>query len=109
QAGVRASAAIHALLRELNARDLVLVTISGGASALLSAPAGLITLNAKQKTTELLLRAGATIHELNAVRKHLSTLKGGQLASLAYPATIVSLILSDVIGDRPDVIGSGPT
>jgi glycerate 2-kinase len=109
QAGVRASGTIRALLRELNARDLVLVAISGGASALLSAPAEPITLHAKQKTTDLLLRAGATIHELNAVRKHISTLKGGQLASLAYPATVVSLILSDVIGDRPDVIGSGPT
>jgi glycerate 2-kinase len=109
QAGVRASGAIRALLRELNARDLVLVAISGGASALLSAPVEPITLHAKQKTTDLLLRAGATIHQLNAVRKHISTLKGGQLASLAYPATVVSLILSDVIGDRPDVIGSGPT
>jgi glycerate 2-kinase len=109
QSGVRASAAIRALLRELNARDLVLVAISGGASALLSAPAEPITLHAKQKTTDLLLRAGATIHELNAVRRHISTLKGGQLALLAYPATVASLILSDVIGDRPDVIGSGPT
>jgi len=109
QAGVRASTAIRALLRELNARDLVLLAISGGASALLSAPAEPITLHAKQKTTHLLLRAGATIHELNTVRKHLSTLKGGQLAALAYPATVVSLILSDVVGDRPDVIGSGLT
>lgn len=109
QAGVRASAAIRALLRELNARDLVLVAISGGASALLSAPVEPITLPDKQKTTDLLLRAGATIHELNAVRKHISALKGGRLASLAYPATVVSLILSDVIGDSPDVIGSGPT
>ncbi|MGI8960294.1 MAG: glycerate kinase type-2 family protein [Bryobacteraceae bacterium] len=109
RAGVRASSAIGVLLRELNARDLVLVAISGGASALLSAPAEPITLYAKQKTTDLLLRAGATIHELNAVRKHISALKGGRLASLAYPATVVSLILSDVIGDRPDVIGSGPT
>jgi glycerate 2-kinase len=108
-AGIRASAAIRALLTELNARDLVLVAISGGASALLSAPAQPITLGAKQKTTDLLLRAGATIYELNAVRKHISTLKGGQLASLAYPATVVGLILSDVIGDRLDVIGSGPT
>jgi glycerate 2-kinase len=109
QAGVRASGTIRALLRELNARDLVLVAISGGASALLSAPAEPITLRAKQKTTDLLLRAGATIHELNAVRKHISTLKGGQLAFLAYPATVVSLILSDVIGDPLNVIGSGPT
>jgi hydroxypyruvate reductase len=109
QAGVRASLAVRALLRELNARDLLLLAISGGASALLSSPAEPLTLKAKQKTTDLLLRAGATIHELNAIRKHLSTLKGGQLASLAYPATVVSLILSDVIGDRLDVIGSGPT
>jgi glycerate 2-kinase len=109
RAGIRASVAIRTLLRQLNARDLVIVAISGGASALLSAPAEPITLNAKQKTTRLLLRAGATIDELNAVRKHLSTLKGGQLAALAYPATVVSLVLSDVIGDRLDVIGSGPT
>jgi glycerate 2-kinase len=108
-AGVSASSAIQSLLRELNARDLVILAISGGASALLSAPAAPITLDAKQRTTDLLLRAGATIEELNAVRKHISALKGGQLSSLAYPATIVSLILSDVIGDRLDVIGSGPT
>ncbi len=76
---------------------------------MLSAPAPPITLEAKQKTTDLLLRAGATIHELNAVRKHISSLKGGQLAALAYPATVISLILSDVIGNRLDVIGSGPT
>jgi len=109
EAGVQASARIEALLRDLNARDLVIVAISGGASALISAPAKPITLAAKRKTTDLLLRAGATIHHLNAVRKHLSTLKGGRLASLAYPATVVSLILSDVIGDRLDVIGSGLT
>ncbi len=108
-AGFEAASAIERLLRELNARDLVIVAISGGASALLSAPAPPITLDVKQKTTDLLLRAGATIHELNAVRKHISALKGGQLASLAYPATVISLVLSDVIGDRLDVIGSGPT
>ncbi|MBV9302251.1 MAG: glycerate kinase [Acidobacteriaceae bacterium] len=108
-AGVQGSIAIQQLLRELNARDLLIVAISGGASALLPAPAERITLEAKQQTTDLLLKAGATIHELNAVRKHISTLKGGQLASLAYPATVVSLILSDVIGDQLDVIGSGPT
>ncbi len=108
-AGLRASARIRALLSDLNARDLLLVAISGGASALLPAPAEPITIEAKQKTTSLLLRAGATISELNAVRKHLSTLKGGRLAALAYPATVVGLLLSDVIGDAPDVIGSGPT
>jgi hydroxypyruvate reductase len=107
--GVAASNKLRELLGEMNARDLLLVAISGGASALLSAPAESITLRAKQKTTELLLRAGATITELNAVRKHLSTLKGGQLAALAYPATVVALLLSDVIGDPLDVIGSGST
>ncbi len=107
--GVEASHAIRDFLRQLNARDLLLMAISGGASALLPAPVEPVTLQAKQKTTDLLLRAGATIFELNAVRKHLSILKGGRLAALAYPATVVSLLLSDVIGDPPDVIGSGPT
>lgn len=109
QAGFEASAAVRDLLRELNARDLLLVAISGGASALLPAPADSITLEDKQQTTDLLLRAGADIYELNTVRKHLSYLKGGQLAALAYPATVVALLLSDVIGDPIDVIGSGPT
>ena len=108
-AGFKASLQIRNLLRDLNARDLLLVAVSGGASALLGAPAEPVTLRDKQRTTELLLRAGATIQELNAVRKHLSTLKGGQLAALAYPATVVGLLLSDVIGDPPDVIGSGLT
>ena len=107
--GIRAAHQVRGLLRELNARDLLLVAVSGGASALLSAPADPITLAAKQKTTNLLLRAGADIFQLNAVRKHLSFLKGGRLAALAYPAPIVSLLLSDVIGDPLDVIGSGPT
>jgi hydroxypyruvate reductase len=109
EAGAKASEAARELLRGLNARDLLIVALSGGASALLSAPAEPVTLAAKQKTTDLLLRAGADIFELNAVRKHLSFLKGGQLAALAHPATIVSLLLSDVIGDPIDVIGSGPT
>ncbi len=109
RAGVRAAAAVGELLRELNARDLLVVVISGGASALLPAPAAPITLGAKQQTTDLLLRAGANIGELNTVRKHLSTLKGGRLAALAYPATVVSLLLSDAIGDPVDVIGSGLT
>jgi glycerate 2-kinase len=108
-AGIDAARQVRELLREMNARDLLLVTISGGASALLSAPAGPITLAAKQKTTDLLLRAGADIFQLNSVRKHLSFLKGGRLAALAYPATVASLLLSDVIGDPLDVIGSGPT
>ncbi|HEX7359855.1 MAG TPA: glycerate kinase [Bryobacteraceae bacterium] len=100
---------VRELLANLNARDLLIVAISGGASALLTAPAHPLTLADKQKTTGLLLRAGASISELNAVRKHLSMLKGGRLAALAYPATVVTLLLSDVIGDPLDVIGSGPT
>jgi hydroxypyruvate reductase len=107
--GFAASQQIRELLKELNARDLLVVVISGGASALLTAPAEPVTLAEKQTTTDLLLRAGADIGELNAVRKHLSALKGGRLAALAYPATIVSLLLSDVIGDPIDIIGSGPT
>lgn len=109
EAGVQASKEIMAFLRNLNARDLLIVALSGGASALLSAPAPTIRLSAKQRTTELLLRAGASIGELNIVRKHLSQLKGGRMAVLAWPATVVSLILSDVIGDPLDVIASGPT
>ncbi len=109
EAGIRASRAAMELLRKLNARDLLLLAISGGASALLTAPEEPVTLRDKQSTTQLLLRAGADIAQLNCVRKHLSALKGGRLAQLAHPATVVSLILSDVIGDPPDVIGSGPT
>ena len=107
--GLAAANAITSLLRELNARDLLVVAVSGGASALLPSPKPPVTLEAKQKTTGLLLRAGADIGEINAVRKHLSLLKGGQLASLAYPATVVSLLLSDVIGDVLETIGSGLT
>jgi glycerate-2-kinase len=108
-AGLQASEEIEALLRTLNARDLLIAAISGGSSALLSAPAAGITLADKQLTTDLLLKAGADIFELNSVRKHLSRLKGGQMAALAYPAAVVGLLFSDVIGDPIDVIGSGPT
>lgn len=87
---------------------LVIALISGGASALLPYPADPVTLAEKQETTKLLLACGATIHEINAVRKHISAIKGGQLARLAAPATILALLLSDVIGDPLDVIGSGP-
>ena len=72
-------------------------------------PAPPVTLDEKQKTTRLLLECGANIHEINCVRKHISLIKGGQLARLAYPAAVLSLILSDVMGDHPDVIGSGPS
>ncbi len=110
EAGAKAAREIRNLLfGTLTSRDLLLVAISGGASAILPAPVDAITLKAKQETTDLLLRAGANIHELNAVRKHLSFMKGGRLAKLAYPAALVSLLLSDVIGDPLHVIGSGPT
>ncbi len=89
--------------------DLVICVIAGGASALLPLPAAPVTLEDKQATTRLLLESGANIHEMNCVRKHISELKGGQLALLAYPAAVLTLILSDVVGDDLDVIGSGPT
>jgi len=88
---------------------LLICVISGGASALMPLPAPGITLARKKSITRQLLASGATIHEMNTVRKHLSAIKGGHLAELAYPATVLTLILSDVIGDDLDVIGSGPT
>ena len=107
--GQRAGEAVIDLLGSATARDLVLVLLSGGASALLPAPAPGLTLEDLQATTDQLLRAGATIVELNTVRKHLSQLKGGQMARLAAPARVIVLILSDVVGDPLDVIASGPT
>ncbi len=89
--------------------DLVICLISGGASALLPLPAPPVTLKDLQQTTELLLHSGANIHEFNSVRKHTSAIQGGQLARIAHPATLLTLILSDVVGDDLDVIGSGPT
>jgi hydroxypyruvate reductase len=90
-------------------RDLLICAISGGASALLPAPTPPLTLAEKQDVTRQLLASGATIHEMNAVRKHVSRIKGGRLARAAYPATVLTLLLSDVVGDDPEVIGSGPT
>jgi len=89
--------------------DLVLCLISGGGSALLVAPCEGISLEDKKKMTQLLLECGATIDEINTIRKHISRVKGGRLAKAAFPAQTVSLILSDVIGDRIDSIASGPT
>jgi len=108
-AGVEGSRRIAALAAEAARDDLVIVLISGGASALMPLPVEPITLEEKQETTRLLLACGAAIQEINAVRKHVSAIKGGQLARLAAPATVVALMLSDVIGDPLDVIGSGPT
>jgi len=107
--GVAGTLEILKLLDGAGRRDLVLCLISGGGSALLIAPAEGITLPDKQATTRSLLACGATIHEINTIRKHLSRAKGGQLARAAHPAGVLSLILSDVVGDDLDVIGSGPT
>jgi glycerate-2-kinase len=97
------------MARQADEHTLFICVISGGASALLVAPVAGVTLVDKQEVTNLLLKAGASIEELNAVRKHLSLVKGGRLAQAAFPAQVVTLILSDVIGDRLDVIASGPT
>lgn len=107
--GVAGAKRIAQIASEAGADDLVVCLISGGASALLPLPAPGITLAQKQKITRLLLECGATIHEINCVRKHLSAIKGGKLARMAYPANLLTLILSDVIGDNLDAIGSGPT
>ncbi len=108
--GVAAGEKITALLQEYaRPRTLVFCLLSGGGSALLVAPAQGISLADKQAVTSELLACGADISEINAVRKHLSRLKGGQLARLAHPAKVVSLIISDVVGERLDVIASGPT
>ena len=109
EAGVTGAVRIAGLARHAGTRDLVICLISGGASALTPLPSASITLAEKQQTTKLLLDCGADIKEINAVRKHLSDFKGGQLARLAAPATLITLMLSDVIGDPPDAIGSGPT
>jgi len=109
QAGVRGAMRIAEIASGAGAGDLVICLVSGGASALLPFPAPPVTLEEKQAVTKLLLACGATIHEINAVRKHISAIKGGQLARMAYPARVLSLILSDVIGDDLDVIGSGIT
>jgi hydroxypyruvate reductase len=109
EAGVKGTREIVALLQRLGETDLVIFVISGGGSALLPLPREGITLEEKQRVTKMLLERGASIDEMNAVRKHISRVKGGQLARVAYPATSISLLLSDVVGDRIEVIASGPT
>ncbi|MFZ5529531.1 MAG: HAD-IIB family hydrolase, partial [Pseudomonadota bacterium] len=108
-AGMAGTQRLLEIVRAADVRTLVVCLFSGGASALLVAPADGVTLQDKQQVTALLLNAGASIAELNAVRKHLSAVKGGRLAQAAWPAQVVTLLLSDVIGDRLDVIASGPT
>ena len=109
EAGIAGTERALALADAAGEDDLVLVLLSGGASANWIAPAAGITLLQKQATTRALLRSGATIGEINCVRKHLSRIKGGRLARRAYPAKVVTLAISDVPGDDPAVIGSGPT
>lgn len=108
EAGLAAAGELRALLSDLVPADLVLCLISGGGSALLTAPAAPISLADLQETTGLLLAAGANINELNVVRTHLETLKGGGLARVAAPARVIALAISDVLGDPLDVIASGP-
>ena len=108
-AGHDAAQRILALAEGAGEDDLLLCLISGGGSALLSLPAGGLGLEHKQQVNAALLRSGATITEMNCVRKHLSAIKGGRLAAAAYPARVVTLCISDVPGDDPAVIASGPT
>jgi glycerate 2-kinase len=109
EAGLKGASTIADMLRSTTGRDLVLCLISGGGSALMTAPAPSISLADLQALTQVLLGCGATINEINTIRKHISQLKGGQLAKLASPSPVISLILSDVVGDPLEVIASGPT
>ena len=108
-AGLAAAERILALTQGLTADDLVLCLISGGGSALLTLPADGLTLEDKQRINKDLLNSGAGIGEMNCVRKHLSRIKGGRLAAACAPAQVVTLTISDVPGDNPSVIASGPT
>lgn len=106
---VKAARRLVKLAEGLGEGDLLLVLISGGGSALFSLPVEGVTIEEKAIVSSQLMRAGADIYELNAVRKHISRVKGGRLSKIAWPATLVSLIVSDVVGDRLDTIASGPT
>ena len=106
--GVKGTQKILDLLHGAGEKDLIFSVISGGGSALLPHPEENMTLAEKQEITRQLLACGASIDEINAVRKHISSSKGGQMARAAFPATVVNLMLSDVVGDKMDVIASGP-
>jgi hydroxypyruvate reductase len=108
-ASERASQRLFETARELRESDVVLALISGGASSLLVAPLPGLTLEDKQAVNRALLNSGASIGEMNCVRRHLSAIKGGRLAAACHPAKVMTLLLSDVPGDRPTDIGSGPT
>jgi hydroxypyruvate reductase len=109
QAGLDAATRMLRLVQGLTPDDLVLCLISGGGSALLPLPVPGLTLSDKQQVNRALLRSGATISEMNCVRKHLSAIKGGRLGAACAPARVVTLLISDVPGDDPSVIASGPT
>jgi len=108
-AGLKASERMMALCQGRTEGDLVIALISGGGSALLTLPAEGLTLADKQQINSALLESGANIWEMNTVRKHLSRIKGGRLAAACHPAHVVTLTISDVPGDDPAVIASGPT
>jgi glycerate 2-kinase len=108
-AGERAAERIRALVTGLTADDLVIALISGGGSSLLVAPAAGVTLADKQAVNRALLASGATISEMNCVRRHLSSIKGGRLGAVCHPARVLTLLISDVPGDSPIDIASGPT
>jgi glycerate-2-kinase len=109
EAGIEGAHQILSMADRATPRDLFIVLISGGGSALLPYPAGDITLEDLQELTSQLLACGATINEVNTIRKHVSEVKGGMLAQAAHPATVISLIVSDVVGDPVESIASGPT
>jgi glycerate 2-kinase len=108
-AGLRATQHIRELVSGLTADDLVIALISGGGSSLLVAPGDGLTLQDKQALNTALLKSGATISEMNCVRRHLSAIKGGRLAAACHPAQVLTLLISDVPGDNPIDIASGPT
>jgi glycerate 2-kinase len=109
EAGLRATERIRALVQGLGEDDLVIALVSGGGSSLLVGPAPGLTLSDKQAVNKALLASGATISEMNCVRRHLSAVKGGRLAAACHPARVVTLLISDVPGDHPADIASGPT
>ncbi|HBF11410.1 MULTISPECIES: glycerate kinase type-2 family protein [Thermotoga] len=106
---MRATRRVMEIVEELNEKDTVLFLLSGGGSALFELPMEGVSLEELQKITDSLLKSGANIEEINTVRKHLSQVKGGRFAEKIFPARVVTLVLSDVLGDRIDVVASGPT
>lgn len=109
EAGRKAAARIFNMVQGLTKDDLIIALISGGGSALLALPADGLTLEDKQAINSALLKSGATITEMNCLRKHLSKIKGGRLAKAAYPTPVHTLMISDIPGDDPSMIASGPT